>query len=372
MSISIGQKIKGYSVVTPAKPGSDLGQGSFQSVADRRLHLKEVPKSLTAALVWDKRPQTEQGNPSWTYLVKSPNWCFAMVVGHLEAKGKCTPFEVWVMGEAPRGLAALAKSISMDLRTRDRAWLRKKLDSLAKCPGDAFDMTMPNGTVMRMPSEVAAFARLLTLRCEEMGVFVDAGETPLIDALMSKREPKTTTDGTMSWTVDIANFGTGDDLTLFLKEAVLPETGQRRPFSVWLAGNYPKSLDGLCKSISLDLRVMDPAWALKKLTQLEDNLEPMGGFMAQIPASEKSQWYPSTVAYIATLIKHRFLVLGLSDVNGAPVGKSALKVVESIHAKATPVAEQPKGSLCGQCGAFAVVKLDNCPTCLECSWSKCS
>ena len=33
------------------------------------------------------------------------------------------PFEVWVNGsEQPRGLGALAKTLSMDMRANDRAW----------------------------------------------------------------------------------------------------------------------------------------------------------------------------------------------------------------------------------------------------------
>ena len=39
--------------------------------------------------------------------------------------GRRTPFEVWVNGsEQPRGLGALAKTLSMDMRADDRAWLR--------------------------------------------------------------------------------------------------------------------------------------------------------------------------------------------------------------------------------------------------------
>ena len=53
------------------------------------------------------------------------------------------PFEVWVNGaEQPRGLGALAKTLSMDLRANDAAWLQLKLDALAtvaeeRCVRDA-------------------------------------------------------------------------------------------------------------------------------------------------------------------------------------------------------------------------------------------
>ena len=48
--------------------------------------------------------------------------------------GRNLPFEVWINGaEQPRGLAALAKTLSMDLRTNDAAWLRLKLDASPPC-----------------------------------------------------------------------------------------------------------------------------------------------------------------------------------------------------------------------------------------------
>ena len=48
--------------------------------------------------------------------------------------------------EAPRGLGALAKSLSMDMRSNDRRWLKTKLDCLARAGGDdAFDLEMPRG-----------------------------------------------------------------------------------------------------------------------------------------------------------------------------------------------------------------------------------
>ena len=64
--------------------------------------------------------------------------------GHVE-DGAPHPFEVWVNGnEQPRGLGAVAKTLSMDMRAQDKAWLRMKLDILARTAGDdAFDCPMP-------------------------------------------------------------------------------------------------------------------------------------------------------------------------------------------------------------------------------------
>jgi ribonucleoside-diphosphate reductase alpha chain len=68
------------------------------------------------------------------------------------------------------------------------------------------------------------------------------------------QEPKTGTDGTLSWTVDVSNPATGEDFVLGLKEITLPD-GTSRPYSMWLSGNYPRALDGLSKLLSLDMRV---------------------------------------------------------------------------------------------------------------------
>ena len=68
---------------------------------------------------------------------------------------------------------------------------------------------------------------------------------------------------------------------------------------MWLSGNYPRALDGLSKLLSLDMRVLDPAWIGMKLRKLLDYPEPPGDFMAFVPGSPNSN-YPSTVAYIAT------------------------------------------------------------------------
>src|SRR5204862_3623192 len=81
------------------------------------------------------------------------------------------PFEVWVNGsEQPRGLGALAKTLSMDMRADDHAWLKLKLDALAKAGGDEpFDMPFPpTGEPKRMPSMVSAFAQVVRWRVEQL------------------------------------------------------------------------------------------------------------------------------------------------------------------------------------------------------------
>lgn len=358
--MQITQRIAKASLVKP-----DEGKSPFINDADRRLEVKELPHPPTQSLRWDARPDLPGGNPAWTYRINSPTRRFAVLVGHVE-NGSTFPFECWVMGDFPRGLNAVAKSLSRDMRSQDRTFLRRKLESLAECEGEPFVMTMPDGDVITVPSEVAAFARIVQWQCEQLGTFEDTSNTSVTDALMFKKEPKTTADGTLAWMVDVANLATGDNFKLFLAEAMVK--GQRRPYSIWLSGNYPRSLDGLCKVLSIDLQVVEIEWGLRKLMQLLDCEESMGGFMAQVPGSEKRTWYPSSVAYIATLIRHRFQLLGLANGNDPTVKTDVIRLSQVRE----PRREKALGPACPACGSHNTSMGGGCLTCLSCSHSKCS
>jgi ribonucleoside-diphosphate reductase alpha chain len=291
-------------------------------------------------------------------------------VGHTEGPPP-HPFEVWVNGqEQPRGLGALAKTLSMDMRSNDHAWLETKLDSLARTEGEPFELAMPpEGRRERVPGVVAGFARLVLHRCRELGAFEAVEDTPVLDALMSPKEPKTGTDGTLSWTVDVLNPATGDDFVLGLKELVLPD-GSRRPYSLWLSGVYPRELDGLCKSLSFDMRVVDPAWVGAKLRQLLDYPEPRGDFFSWVPGERRQQVYPSTVAYIVRLVIHRYAMLGVLDEEGYPVEPMGLMHEEEdprvVPLRAAGSLEAAAGARCPECGSYAVVPKDGCDFCTAC------
>jgi ribonucleoside-diphosphate reductase alpha chain len=343
-----------------------------ESDPNRRLRLERVPEPALASLRWRRRPRPLVGNPAWCYMVDHPRGSFAVFVGHLE-EGRKAPFEVWINGaEQPRGLGALAKSLSMDLRSNDRGWLRAKLESLMKASGDdAFDLPMPpDGEPVRVPSLVSGFARLTHYRCAELGAFDGLSETPVLDALMSPKEPKTGPDGTLSWTVDILNPATGDDFVMGLKELVLPN-GQRRPYSVWLSGEYPRVLDGLCKSLSYDMRVIDPAWIGAKLRQLLDFPEPRGDFLAWVPGERRKANYPSTVAYLARLMLHRYAMLGILDEEGYPMEEMGIVAYDAenvipLRARSVGAMEVKPGKRCGECGNYAVIPKDGCDFCTAC------
>jgi len=346
------------------------------SDADRRLSLDKAPQPALASLRWQNRPAFPEGNPARTYMVNHPGGKFAVFVGYTE-NGEKHPFEVWVNGaEQPRGAGAIAKALSMDMRTRDAKWLERKLDSLAKVHDQAFDLPMPpHGEVQRVPSAVAAMALLVKQCCKELGVFDREGESPVLDALMSPKEPKTGASGTMSWTVDVLNPNTGDDFVLGLKELTLPD-GERRPYSMWLAGEYPRALDGLCKVLSFDMRIIDPAWIGAKLRTLVDFPEAQGDFLAWVPGHHRQAVQPSTVAYIARLMIHRYNMLGILDQEGFPVQPMDVMFTDTngveeygdniIPMRAAGANEVTPGRRCSECGNYAMIKKDGCDFCTAC------
>ncbi|MBP8296826.1 MAG: adenosylcobalamin-dependent ribonucleoside-diphosphate reductase [Burkholderiales bacterium] len=361
----LGSVLEAASPAVPAAEPEDLDTTD----PDRRIRLDRALQPPLSSLRWPGRPELANGNPCWTYVVRHPLGDFAVFIGHIE-NGRSYPFEVWINGaEQPRGLGAIAKTLSMDMRTDDRAWLDMKLSALQKAGGDdGFEMAMPpDGRKVRVPSLVSGFARLIRYRCNELGAFAGegTGKTPVVDALMGLKEPKAGPDGTLSWTVDVANHATGDDFVLFLKELVMPD-GQRRPYSMWLSGEYPRVLDGLCKALSLDMRVYDPAWIGMKLRKLLNYGEPNGSFMARTPGSDKSQSFASTIAYLAQLMIHRYAMLGILTETGYPTEHAGILAVptaelgRSVELKALP------GKKCPECGNKALIRKDGCDFCTDC------
>ncbi len=369
----------------PADPAAGAANDpmtqDLEHEADRRLRLDSVPQPALASLRWPGRPKLAGGNMAWSYMVEPQDAraSFAIFIGQTDAtvsdeSGPHTqpvPFETWVNGnEQPRGLGAIAKTLSMDMRSNDPAWLRLKLDALAGTRDDqplqlAFP---PQGLVITKPGIVAAFADIVRYRCEALGVFeaMEDKPTPMIDAMMFRAEPKSGPLGTLSWTADIVNAATKDDFVLGVKELQLPD-GSRRPYSIWLAGDYPRVLDGLCKLLSLDMRVIDVNWVGLKLRKLLSFGELNGSFWAPVPGEPRQQVWPSTVAYLAALILHRYKVLGLLDAEGRAIGGAGALAVPDATAPGTPPAPTIiAGVACPACGAHAYIRKDGCMFCTAC------
>ncbi len=351
---------------TPAENAQKQPQDVTIDHANRRLSIGALPAPVLASLRWPGRPRMTDGNAAWTYMVEAPHGEFALFVGQIENDlGRDVPFEVWVNGaEQPRGIGAVAKTLSMDMRANDKAWLKLKLDALARTPDDdSFELPLPpNGERKLVPGVVSALAQVVRYRCEKLGALEGTEATPVIDCMFSRDEPKTGTDGTLSWTVDVVNPAAGEEFVLGLKEITLPD-GVTRPYSVWLSGHYPRALDGLTRLLSLDMRVLDPAWIGMKLRKLLNYAEPLGDFMARVPGSNKQQNWPSTVAYIARLIMHRYAMLGILDENGYPTREMGILEVPEQKSGGVKVMQ---GSLCGECGNYTVIRKDGCDFCSAC------
>lgn len=351
--------------------------------ANRRLALERLPAPVLASLRWPGRPELPGGNLAWSFMVRHSYGEFALFVGELpgEEGGPAQPFEVWVNGaEQPRGLGALAKTLSMDLRANDPAWLKLKLDALATVAEErSFEMPFPpHGERRLFPGVVAATAAVVRWRCEQLGVWRERAKgmqppaTPVLDAMFSREEPQTGPSGTLAWAVDIDNPATGEAFTLTLKEVTLPgpDGNVTRPCAVGFSGNYPRALDGLARLLSLDMRVVDPAWIGMKLRKLLNYAEPLGSFMAFVPGlphgERRQQTWPSTVAYLARLIIHRYAMLGVLDEQGYPLRE--MGVLESPD---TGDADEPAamaGRPCPECGNPTVIKKDGCDFCTACGY----
>lgn len=368
--------VVGAVLVAPCDPATKP-QDLDTSDPDRRLRLEKAPSPPLASLRWPGRPVLPNGNPSWTYTVKHPLGKFAVFVGHVNNDSGSDPFEVWVNGsEQPRGLGAVAKTLSMDMRAADRRWLDLKLRTLERaCGDDGFLLAMPpTGESRLVPSLVSGLAALIRYRCHELERFTDLESvpSPVMDALMGLKEPKAGPDGTLSWTVDVCNAGTGDDFALFVKELSMPD-GQRRPYSLWCSGEYPRAFDGLCKLLSLDMRVVDPAWVAVKLRKLLNYSEPSGSFFARIPGADKSQLWPSTIAYLARLVIHRYAMLGILSEEGLPVQSAGILAAPAPERLSSSEAVPPShGKRCKLCGSRnSVVRQSGCDTCMSCGASSC-
>ena len=357
---------------------------------NRRLALDAPAVPVLASLRWPGRPELPGGNAAWTYFIEHPHGAFALFVGELPGEGidgnrapapakePQQPFEIWVNGaEQPRGLGALAKTLSMDLRTNDAAWLQLKHDALSTVAEERpFEMPFPpHGERRLFPGVVAASAAVIGWRCEQLGTLPPrpGNATPVVDALFARDEPQTDPSGTLAWAVDIDNPASGEAFTVTLKEVTLPGAdGQAvtRPCAIALAGNYPRALDGLARLLSLDMRVIDPAWIGMKLRKLLNYAEPLGHFMAFVPsapgAPRKQQVWPSTVAYLARLVIHRYAMLGVLDEQGFPVRE--MGVLDAPREGEGPAHTVQPGRACPECGNATVIHKDGCDFCTACGY----
>ena len=355
--------------VTPTEaPAKAVAPAVHLEEADRRLVLRKAVAPALASLRWPSRPVLPQGASAWVSdAIEAGGRSFVTFVSDLAAR----PFEVWVHGaQPPRGLSATAKMLSLDMFTQDVGWVLHKLHKLQKTTGSELDMLDPaTGESIRVPSASSAMARLVKFRYEALGVDVNEDRpSAMLDALIAPREPKTGTDGTTAWVVDVLNPVTGDDFVLMLKELEMPD-GTTRPYSIWTTGQFPRGMDGLFKLLSLDMRIVDPAWIGMKLRKLLNYAEAKGDFMAPVPGSKKSAMFPSTEAYIARLVIHRYAMLGILTEEGFPVQEMGVVQARNAAAPKAPEAEVMAGTQCPDCAQHTVIRRDGCSFCTSCGYT---
>jgi ribonucleoside-diphosphate reductase alpha chain len=396
--------LKGLATYRPnAVLGSILStQPQPLTLADmnRRLAVTLRQQPVLASLRWPGRPELVAGNMAWCSMVQHPQGDFALFVGELPAEPGAVPgtagvggkggaggmgprpFEIWVNGaEQPRGLGALAKTLSMDLRSNDLAWLQLKLDALATVAEEhPFEMPFPpRGERRLFPGTVAAVAALVRWRCEHLQLLPapEGAPTPVLDALFSRDDPHTGEDGTLAWAVDIDNPVARESFTLMLKEVTVPGHDGAlvtRPCAMALSGRYPRALDGLVRLLSLDMRVVDPSWIGMKLRKLLNYAEPLGDFMAfepgLPPGQRRQRQWPSTVAYLARLVIHRYAMLGVLDERGYPLREMGVLEAPQGGAGAGAAATSPlqAGRPCPECGNATLIHKDGCDFCTACGY----
>jgi ribonucleoside-diphosphate reductase alpha chain len=116
------------------------------------------------------------------------------------------------------------------------------------------------------------------------------------------------------------------------------------------------------------MRVIDPAWIGMKLRKLLNYAEPLGHFMAFVPGlphgERRQQTWPSTVAYIARLIIHRYAMLGILDEEGLPLREMGVLDAPKNHEAPSTMA----GKVCPECGNPTVIHKDGCDFCTACGY----
>jgi ribonucleoside-diphosphate reductase alpha chain len=111
-----------------------------------------------------------------------------------------------------------------------------------------------------------------------------------------------------------------------------------------------------------------------KLRKLLNVGEPLGHFMAPVPGERRQQLWPSTVAYIARLVIHRYAMLGVLDHNGFPLRAMGIlqppadKARTGDGAAAAATATPMAGARCPECGNFTVIHKDGCEFCTACGY----
>ena len=104
-----------------------------------------------------------------------------------------------------------------------------------------------------------------------------------------------------------------------------------------------------------------------KLKKLLDFPEPLGDFMAFVPGIRQQSTFPSTIAYLARLILHRYQMLGILDADGAPL--TQMGILETPQNNDNQGPRVMKGGRCPECGNLTMIRKDGCDYCTACGYT---
>ena len=142
------------------------------------------------------------------------------------------------------------------------------------------------------------------------------------------------------------------------------EDEHRRPFEVFINSKNMEHfmwIVALTRVISAIFRKGgDVTFLVEELSAVFD---PLGGYY-----KKGGRYMPSIVAEIGDVIKQHMISIGMME------GQLSTPELEAKRREAKDKLGDDaaaKGNMCDKCGAMAVVRLDNCNTCLECGDSKC-
>jgi ribonucleoside-diphosphate reductase alpha chain len=88
--------------------------------------------------------------------------------------------------------------------------------------------------------------------------------------------------------------------------------------------------------------------------------------MARTPGSDKAQIYPSTIAYLAQLMIHRYAMLGILTEQGYPVEHAGILAVPATELGHGSELRILPGKKCPECGNKALIRKDGCDFCTDC------
>ncbi|MGH8819900.1 MAG: ribonucleoside-diphosphate reductase, adenosylcobalamin-dependent, partial [Rhodoferax sp.] len=96
--------------------------------------------------------------------------------------------------------------------------------------------------------------------------------------------------------------------------------------------------------------------------------EPLGNFMAFVPglphSERRQQSWPSTVAYLARLIIHRYTMLGVLSEDGYPLRDMGVLDAPRDHDAPVLLA----GRICPECSNHTMIQKDGCDFCTACGF----